>query len=177
MPGSRCTTTCSPAATSRWAAATKRRRSTSRSSARPATTRRPTCEAPERASEVRKALGAAALGCGIFFSAAATGGEILPDAGTIPSAMVQRLLLVDARRIGERIVAVGDHGYIVLSDDGGKSWRRAKAPAAPLLTGVDFLDSKQGLAVGHDGTILETGDGGETWTQRLSDTKAQGPLL
>jgi len=126
---------------------------------------------------VRKALGAAALGCGIFFSAAAPGGEILPDAGTIPSAMVQRLLLVDARRVGNRIVAVGDHGYIVLSEDGGKSWRRAKAPAAPLLTGVDFLDDKQGLAVGHDGTILETSDGGETWTQRLSDTKAQGPLL
>ena len=97
--------------------------------------------------------------------------------GAIPAATVQRLLLLDASRLGNRIVAVGDHGYIVLSDDGGKSWRRAKAPAAPLLTAVDFADDKLGLAVGHDTTILQTGDGGETWTQRLSDPKAQGPLL
>jgi len=126
---------------------------------------------------VRKALGAAALGCGIFFSAGAFAAEILPDAGTIPAAMVQRLLVLDARRIGNRVVAVGDHGYIVLSDDGGRSWRRAKAPAAPLLTAVDFRDGKVGLAVGHDTTILGTDDGGETWTQRFSDPKAQGPLL
>jgi len=89
---------------------------------------------------------------------------------------VQRLVLLDARRVGERIVAVGDHGYIVLSDDGGKSWRRAKAPAAPLLTAVDF-DGKTGLAVGHDTTILQSEDGGETWAQRYSAPKEQGPLL
>ena len=91
--------------------------------------------------------------------------------------MVRRLLILDACPVGNRIVAVADHGYIVLSDDGGKSWRRAKAPSAPLLTAVDFRDEKVGLAVGHDTTILGTDDGGETWTQRFSDPKAQGPLL
>ena len=125
---------------------------------------------------MRKALGAAALGCGIFFSAATAAADAPPEAGPVPAATVQRLLLLDARVVGRKIVAVGDHGYIVLSDDGGKSWRRARAPAAPLLTGVDF-SGEHGLAVGHDATILASDDGGETWTQRQSDPKAAGPLL
>jgi photosystem II stability/assembly factor-like uncharacterized protein len=125
---------------------------------------------------VRKALGAAALGCGIFFSGAACAADAMPQAGPVPAATVQRLLLLDARVVGRKIVAVGDHGYIVISEDAGKSWRRAKAPAAPLLTGVDF-SGEHGLAVGHDTTILSSDDGGETWTQRFSDPKAAGPLL
>ena len=90
---------------------------------------------------------------------------------------MQRLLLVDAERFGNRIVAVGDRGYIVLSDDRGASWRRAKAPAAPLLTGVDFLDDQLGIAVGHDSAILSSSDGGETWTQRFSAPADGRPLL
>ena len=42
---------------------------------------------------------------------------------------MERLLLVDATHQGSRVVAVGDRGYIVLSDDNGKTWRRAKSPA------------------------------------------------
>jgi photosystem II stability/assembly factor-like uncharacterized protein len=90
---------------------------------------------------------------------------------------MQRLLLVDAERFGNRIVAVGDHGYIVISDDFGKTWRRAKAPAAPLLSAIDFLDDTLGLAVGHDSVILHTADRGETWTQVFSAASEQRPLL
>jgi predicted neuraminidase len=36
---------------------------------------------------------------------------------------MQRLLLIDATRHGSRVVAVGDRGYIVLSDDEGKTWK------------------------------------------------------
>jgi photosystem II stability/assembly factor-like uncharacterized protein len=90
---------------------------------------------------------------------------------------MKRLLLVDAERIGGRIVAVGDRGYVVLSDDQGKSWKRAKAPAAPLLTAVDFVDDQNGLAVGHDSVILATHDRGETWTQAFSAPSEQRPLL
>ena len=43
---------------------------------------------------------------------------------------MQRLLLLDADRAGPRIIAVGDHGYIVLSDDNGRSWQ------PPLYTGL-----------------------------------------
>jgi len=103
--------------------------------------------------------------------------EILPEAGPLSAITLQRLLLVDAERFGSRIVAVGDRGYIVLSDDQGKKWRRAKAPPSPLLTALDFLDDQAGLAVGHDSVILATGDRGETWTQVFSAPAEQRPLL
>src|ERR1700682_6601050 len=101
---------------------------------------------------MRKLLCAAALGCGIVFCAWAA--DILPSAGKLRATTMQRLLLVDAERLGNRIVAVGDRGYIVLSDDGGTSWKRAKSPPAPLLTALDFLDAQAGLAVGHHPALL-----------------------
>ena len=125
---------------------------------------------------MRKLLGAAAFGCGIVFYAwAAT--DIVPVSGPLGATAMQRLLLVDAERFANRIVAVGDRGYIVLSDDHGGSWRRAKAPPAPLLTAVDFLDDQLGIAVGHDSVILSSSDGGENWTQRFSAPDDGRPLL
>ena len=103
--------------------------------------------------------------------------QVLPDSGPLPLAMVKRMLLVDGARAGGRVVAVGDRGYIVLSDDEGASWRRASSPVAPLLTAVDFLDAKHGWAVGHDSVILATADGGQTWTQRFSAPSEERPLL
>lgn len=64
---------------------------------------------------------------------------------------------------GKRIVAVGDHGFIILSDDGKTFRQAAVVPTRAPLTSVFFLDDKQGWAAGHDGTILNTGDGGEHW--------------
>jgi photosystem II stability/assembly factor-like uncharacterized protein len=103
--------------------------------------------------------------------------QVMPDSGPLPAASVKRLLLLDAARVGSRVVAVGDRGYIVVSDDDGASWRRAAAPAAPLLTAVDFVDAKNGWAVGHDTTILATHDGGETWAKQFSAPAEQRPLL
>ena len=125
---------------------------------------------------MRRFLGAAAIGCGIFFSAWAAN-DVLPDSGALRATTMQRLTLLDAERVGARIVAVGDRGYIVLSDDRGATWRRAKAPAEPMLTAVSFLDAQRGLAVGHDSVILLTRDGGETWTQQFSAPGEQRPLL
>jgi photosystem II stability/assembly factor-like uncharacterized protein len=123
-----------------------------------------------RASLLALCLGAAALG-------GAAAKEILPGSGPLGATTMQRLLLVDAERFGSRIVAVGDRGYIVYSDDQGKSWQRARAPAAPLLTALDFLDDQLGIAVGHDSVILATRDRGETWTQVFSAPAEQRPLL
>jgi photosystem II stability/assembly factor-like uncharacterized protein len=99
------------------------------------------------------------------------------ESGPLPKVTMERLLLTDAVRIGNRVVAVGDRGYIVYSDSNGDSWSRAKAPAAPLLTAVRFADAKNGWAVGHDSVILVTRDGGDTWTQQFSAPSEQRPLL
>ena len=84
------------------------------------------------------------------------------DPGELRKVTMERLLLADATRVGNRVIAVGDRGYVVYSDDNGATWKRAKSPAAPLLTSVDFVDAKRGWAVGHDSIILATADGGET---------------
>ena len=136
-------------------------------------------KSPGAAGRRRFIAGAfAATSCGILPGAwAGPESQVLPDSGPLSATTMQRLLLVDAERFGNRIVAVGDRGYIVITDDHGATWRRAKAPAAPLLTAVDFLDDQLGIAVGHDSVILATRDGGETWTQQFSAPADHRPLL
>jgi len=119
----------------------------------------------------------AVAAAGLALGAAAAGAEILPESGPLPKVTMERLLLVDATHRGSRVIAVGDRGYIVLSDDNGRTWRRAKSPAAPMLTAVEFLDAKLGWAVGHDSVILATADGGETWVQQFAAAAEQRPLL
>lgn len=123
---------------------------------------------------VAGALAAAGLALGATSSRAA---DILPESGPMPKVTMERLLLVDATHRGDRVIAVGDRGYIVLSDDNGRTWRRAKSPAAPLLTAVEFLDATRGWAVGHDSVILATADGGETWVRQFAAPAEQRPLL
>ena len=72
-------------------------------------------------------------------------------------------LLLDGAAAGSRLVAVGERGHIMVSDDDGQSWRQVEAPASATLTGVAFADDMTGWAIGHDSVILHTQDGGETW--------------
>jgi photosystem II stability/assembly factor-like uncharacterized protein len=89
---------------------------------------------------------------------------------------VDRLLL-DVSRVGKRLVAVGDRGHILYSDDNGKLWNQAKVPTRQMLTAAYFVDEKRGWAVGHDALILATVDGGQTWTQQYQDLEREAPLL
>jgi photosystem II stability/assembly factor-like uncharacterized protein len=87
-------------------------------------------------------------------------------------------LLLDLAFAGQRMVAVGERGHVLLSDDQGVTWRQAKSvPTRVLLTAVFFVDAEYGWAVGHDETILNTADGGETWTRSHFAPEAQQPLL
>jgi photosystem II stability/assembly factor-like uncharacterized protein len=75
----------------------------------------------------------------------------------------EKLPVIAATRAGTRVVAVGDYGGVLLSDD-GKAFHQARAvPTRSVLTSVFFLDAQRGWAAGHDGTVLATSDGGETW--------------
>lgn len=86
--------------------------------------------------------------------------------------------LLGVARAGARLVAVGDHGVVLLSDDNGKQWRQAKAvPVRSLLTAVSFADDRRGWAVGHWGVVLATEDGGETWQLQRQDTAEDRPLF
>jgi len=75
-------------------------------------------------------------------------------------------LLLGVGRAGDRLVAVGNAGAVLLSDDGGMTWRATHAPTAELLAGVLFTSPTEGWIVGQDELVLHTKDAGETWTQQ-----------
>lgn len=96
----------------------------------------------------------------------------------LPSSIATQTLLLDAARVGERIVAVGSWGHVLLSDDGGASWRQAASvPTRSVLTGVRFVDRRHGWAVGHDGVVIHTGDGGEHWVLQRVEPGEGMPLF
>ncbi|MEP7155991.1 MAG: YCF48-related protein [Betaproteobacteria bacterium] len=103
---------------------------------------------------------------------------VMPVTGPLSKQTMTRLLLTDSARIGNRIVAVGDRGYIVYSDSNGESWERAATPpGTPLLNAVFFTDPTNGWAVGHDAVILKSTDEGKTWTKIFSAPDDQKPLM
>ena len=90
---------------------------------------------------------------------------------------LSRLLLIAGASAGYRLVAAGEHGYIIYSDDQGRSWRRSATPRRVMLTALAFVDDKLGWACGHDGTILATQDGGATWTEQRYKPDDKQPLF
>jgi photosystem II stability/assembly factor-like uncharacterized protein len=95
-----------------------------------------------------------------------------------PARLASRALLIALAPAGERLVAVGDRGHILLSDDRGYTWTQAESvPTQALLTGVCFADARRGIAVGHDEVILTTEDAGRTWNRTHYAPEAQQPLL
>jgi len=96
----------------------------------------------------------------------------LLDQPALLSARAQRAVLLDITRAGERLIAVGERGIILLSDDSGVNWRQASVPATVSLTSVQFVDADHGWAVGHLGVVLHSADGGETWQKQLDGIEA-----
>lgn len=96
----------------------------------------------------------------------------------LASPFASQQLIQAATRAGQRIVAVGDQGTVIYSDDEGKSFRQARqVPVRTMLNAVWFIDHLRGWAVGHRGVILATTDGGETWSLQRQDLKADQPLF
>lgn len=94
-----------------------------------------------------------------------------------PAPLAAKALLLDVARAGDHLVAVGDHGNIVISADNGRTWTQSIAPTRALLTGVSFADAQHGWVVGHDGVILATADGGKTWTRQDDGKDLDGIYL
>ena len=91
--------------------------------------------------------------------------------------LAHRSLLLDLARAGERLVSVGERGHILVSDDGGRQWRQVAVPLRSTLTGVYFVDARNGWAVGHDAAILRSTDGGDSWRIQYYDAAGETPLL
>ena len=98
----------------------------------------------------------------------------------VPAAMLKRQItttqMTGITHAGNRLVAVGIRGLILVSDDGGKAWRQAPVPVSSDLLDVHFPTPKDGWVVGQDGVVLHTRDGGNTW-QKQFDGRMANKLL
>ena len=83
--------------------------------------------------------------------------------------------LFDVQFVNSRLGwAVGEHGVIWHSRDGGLSWQLVPSPVSCALRSVCFLTDRVGWIAGgkttphtrvSEGTVLATTDGGVTWTE------------
>ena len=92
------------------------------------------------------------------------------------SALAARGLLTGLARAGQRVVAVGQRGHVLFSDDAGKAWTQAEVPVSSDLVAVQFPTPEAGWVVGHDGVVLHSADAGKTWTRQL-DGRGLGEIL
>ena len=94
----------------------------------------------------------------------------------IPAVRADQSVLLDVVAIGERLVAVGERGHILLSDDEGRSWQQSlNVPTRTLLTSIT-VNAGQLWVAGHASTILTSLDNGDTWQLQYSDINAD-PIL
>ncbi len=92
--------------------------------------------------------------------------------------LAAKTLLLDIAAFGDKRIAVGSRGHILVSDDAGATWTQAPhVPTRALLTAVTLIDAQHGWAVGHDEVILRTTDGGVTWAKVHESIEAERPLL
>ncbi len=120
----------------------------------------------------------AALGFIGSGSAVAAQGVLDPlDRPAMQSKLAEKSVLLAVTTAGKRLVAVGEHGIIVLSDDDGASWHQATVPVSVTLTAVRFITPQRGWALGHSGVVLRSDDGGRTWAKQLDGKQAAELVL
>lgn len=129
------------------------------------------------------ALGGA-LGLG---SLVAAQDEATPETAAAPAVPVKarpaevmplasRSLLLGLANTGKHLIAVGDRGTIVVSND-SVNWAQVAAPVRATLTAVNFVDQNNGWAVGHDAVILHSKDAGRTWVLQNFQPELEKPLF
>jgi photosystem II stability/assembly factor-like uncharacterized protein len=128
------------------------------------------------AHPTRRAL---VFGLPLLLTAPAIGAKFVDpmDMPARPSPLASRNLLLAVAQVGARLVAVGQRGHIVYSDDQGASWKQGSVPVSSDLTAVSFPSASKGWAVGHDGVILHSGDRGLTWVKQLDGSAAVGAMV
>ncbi|WP_227508279.1 WD40/YVTN/BNR-like repeat-containing protein [Marinobacter sp. P4B1] len=118
-------------------------------------------------------LGSACLGLSMALAApAAFALTDIIETPALMSDLAPESLLNDATRAGDRIVAVGERGHVIYSDDEGQTWTQAEVPVSVTLNAVDFGSDSSGWVVGHSGAVLHSGDAGATWQLQFDGLQA-----
>ena len=96
---------------------------------------------------------------------------------SIIAPLAEHSLLLDASIAGKSVIAVGERGHVLRSEDMGETWTQVLVPTRVTLTAIAFGKSGLGFAVGHDGTVLRTTNGGNAWQLVRQDADEDRPLL
>ncbi|HSW54090.1 MAG TPA: YCF48-related protein [Ignavibacteriaceae bacterium] len=76
------------------------------------------------------------------------------------------LRTVSAVNNGQRVIAAGDGGIILISEDAGETWSQLSSPTTRNLWNMQMITEQIGRIVGEGGASLKTVDGGYTWIQQ-----------
>lgn len=121
--------------------------------------------------------GAAAL----FWPAALPAAEGDANPGDInwaePAALAAESMLLDAAVDGARLIAVGERGHVLTSDDGGASWTQARVPTRSMFNAMAVAEGGRIWVVGHDAVIVHSADGGKSWSRQFYAPDLETPLL
>lgn len=92
---------------------------------------------------------------------------------------VDNMNITDLAKSSQGILAAGELGHILLSNNHGQQWKVANIDKKrhALITKMAFKDENVGLAIGHEGWILMTLDGGLNWQEVQFDITNSDPLL
>src|ERR1700683_1106301 len=69
-----------------------------------------------------------------------------------------------------RAFIVGDRGKVLLTEDGGRTFKRIDIGPQRRVCGSQMTDDQNGYLCGQDGLIMRTRDGGKTWKRLDSRT-------
>ena len=82
------------------------------------------------------------------------------------SSRLMLALAKDSGATGQTLLAAGQRGIALFSEDGGQVWQQAVTPVYVTLTAL-FAREGRAYAAGHDGIILKSLNGGRTWVRLL----------
>lgn len=115
----------------------------------------------------------AASWCGAAFAAAPQ--SALPAAlqrAALKAARPEQANLMAVVRAGNRLIAAGERGLIIYSDDSGQNWTQAQVPVSVTLTALRFANDRDGWVVGNMGAVLHSTDGGASWRRVFDGQQA-----
>jgi photosystem II stability/assembly factor-like uncharacterized protein len=113
----------------------------------------------------------------LALAGSATATNDMLELPAVKSRLAPSSILMDVVDTGEKLVAVGERGHILLSGDNGGSWTQVDVPTSVTLTAVAFPTPEKGWAVGHDGVVLHSADGGKSWVKQLDGTQINASML
>ena len=90
--------------------------------------------------------------------------------------LASKSMLLDITFTDQKLLAVGERGHVLISDDSGNSWTQKAVPTKSTLTAAFALGDNIWI-VGHDAVILHSADKGESWTQQQFLPELERPLL